>query len=147
VGIAATTRFIKEGRELAAFLLLSVITVLVSPVSWLHYWAFIGLAPLLAIVEWRRDRYLAISSLVLALSTCANLENKVLIAAPVMTMAPVVLFVVRNLYVIGGLQFVVVATQRAFGKLADSDDGDPLDSEESGPAERRATTKDPTRIA
>ena len=64
-----------------------------------------------------------------------------------MTMAPVVLFVVRNLYVIGGLQFVVVATQRAFGKLADSDDGDPLDSEESGPAERRATTKDPTRIA
>ncbi|MGD0394147.1 MAG: hypothetical protein ABSC41_16080 [Acidimicrobiales bacterium] len=83
--------------------------------SWLHYWAFIGLAPFLAIVEWRRDRLLAISSIVLALSTCANLENKILIAAPVTTMAPIVLFIVRNLYVIGGLQFVVVATQRAFG--------------------------------
>ena len=136
-GFAATTRFIKEGRELAAFLLLSVITVLVSPVSWLHYWAFIGLAPFLAIVEWRHDRPLAISSLVLALSTCANLENKVLIAAPVTTMAPIVLFVIRNLYVIGGLQFVVVATQRAFSTLAVSGDVDPLDGEEPGPAQRR----------
>jgi alpha-1,2-mannosyltransferase len=113
-GIVVTTRLVKEERELAAFVLLSLLTVLVSPVSWLHYWAFIGLAPFLAIVEWRRDRPLAISSIVLALSTCANLENKILTQAPITTMAPIVLFVVRNLYVLGGLQFLTVAALRTF---------------------------------
>ena len=69
--------------------------------------------PFLAVVEWRRDRLLAVSSIVLGLSTCANLENKVLIQAPITTMAPIVLFIVRNLYVLGGLQFLAVAAWQA----------------------------------
>ena len=122
-GIVVTTRLIKQERDLAAFVLLSLLTVLVSPVSWLHYWAFIGLTPFLAVVEWRRDRLLAISSIVLGLSTCANLENKVLIQAPITTMAPIVLFIVRNLYVLGGLQFLAVAAWQAFHPRRSPDEG------------------------
>jgi hypothetical protein len=117
LGIVVAVRFIKQHRELAAFVLLSLIMILVSPVSWLHYWVFVGLAPLLAIVEWRRDRPLAIASIILALSTCANLDNSILVTRPFTTMAPVVLFVVRNLYVLGGLTFLGVATWRACSPL------------------------------
>ncbi len=114
LGVAVTVRFIRQGRELAAFVLLSLVTELVSPVSWLHYWVFVGLTPLLAIYEWRRDRPLAIASIVLALSTCANLDNNILITPPFIHMAPLMLFIVRNLYVIGGLIFLGIATWRAF---------------------------------
>jgi alpha-1,2-mannosyltransferase len=113
-GLAVTVRLLKQGRELATFVLLSLVTELVSPVSWLHYWVFVGLAPLLALYEWRRDRPLAVASIVLALSTCANLDNNILITHPFTTMAPLVLFIVRNLYVLGGLVFLGIATWRAF---------------------------------
>ncbi len=118
VGLLITIRFIKEDRELAAFVLLSLVTVIVSPVSWLHYWVFVGLAPFLALLEWRRDRRLAISSIVLALCTCADLEQKTLNGVAVGTMSPVILFVVRNLYVLGGLQFMVVCAQCVFRNSA-----------------------------
>lgn len=114
LGIAVTVRFLRQGRELAAFVLLSLVTGLVSPVSWLHYWVFVGLAPLLAIYEWRRDRPLAVASIVLALSTCVNLDTDLLIVPPFTRMAPLVLFIVRNPYVIGGLVFLGIATWRAF---------------------------------
>jgi hypothetical protein len=94
------------------------VTELVSPVSWLHYWVFIASAPLLAILEWRRDRPLAIASIVLALSTCVNLENHTLDGRPFTTMLPVVLFLIRNLYVLGGLVFLAVAVQRVFRSSA-----------------------------
>ena len=95
-------------------MLLSLVTELVSPVSWLHYWVFVGLAPILAVVEWRRDRVLAVASIVLALSTCANLDNTFVVAAPFTTIAPFFLFVVRNLYVLGGLIFLGAATCQAW---------------------------------
>ena len=114
LGIVVAVRLIRQGRELAAFVLLSLVTELVSPVSWLHYWVFVGLAPILAVVEWRRDRVLAVASIVLALSTCANLDNTFVVAAPFTTIAPFFLFVVRNLYVLGGLIFLGAATCQAW---------------------------------
>jgi alpha-1,2-mannosyltransferase len=114
LGLAVMVRFLRQGHELAAFVVLSLVTELISPVSWLHYWVFVGLAPILAILEWRRDRPLAVASIVLALSTCANLDNVVVVTRPFTTMAPLVIFIVRNLYVLGGLTFFAVATWRAF---------------------------------
>ena len=109
-GIAIAVRLLRQERELAAFLALSVTTVLVSPVSWLHYWSFVALCPILAVVEWRRDRPLAIAAIVLAVSTCADLENTSnLLFAPVTSMSPVFLFAIRNLYLVGGFVFLVVA--------------------------------------
>ena len=128
-GIVVVVQFIKHGRELAAFILLSLVTELVSPVSWLHYWVFVGLAPLLAIVEWRRDRPLAIASIILALSTCANLDNEILVKRPFTTMAPVMLFIVRNLYVLGGLTFLAIAAWRAY-KLATVREGGGLNDDD-----------------
>jgi hypothetical protein len=128
-GIAVVVQFIKHGRELAAFILLSLVTELVSPVSWLHYWVFVGLAPLLAVVEWRRDRPLAIASIILALSTCANLDNEILVKRPFTTMAPVMLFIVRNLYVLGGLTFLAIAAWRAY-KLATTRQGAGLNDDD-----------------
>lgn len=122
-GIAVVVQFVKHGRELAAFILLSLVTELVSPISWLHYWVFVGLAPLLAVVEWRRDRLLAIGSIILALSTCANLDNQILVTRPFTTMAPVILFIVRNLYVLGGLTFLAIAAWRALHWPTDDEEG------------------------
>jgi alpha-1,2-mannosyltransferase len=114
-GIAVAVRLLREDRELAAFLVLSVTTVLVSPVSWLHYWSFVALAPLLVVIEWRRDRPLAIAAAVLAVATCANLENtNNLLFAPFTSMAPITVFVIRNLYVLGGMVFLATAAARAF---------------------------------
>ena len=114
-GVIIAIKYLRQGRDLVAFLLLSVLTELVSPVSWPHYWVFIGFAPLVAILEWKRDRPLAVASIILALATCVNLENRALAAHPFTTMAPVVLFVVRNIYVLGGLIFLATAGQRVFG--------------------------------
>jgi alpha-1,2-mannosyltransferase len=112
-GIAVTVRLLNQRLELAALLALSVTTVLVSPVSWLHYWSFVALAPILAIIEWRRDRPLAIAAIILAVSTCANLEK-----TDLSLVAPIVAFGIRNLYVIGGIVFLVVAAARAFRRDA-----------------------------
>jgi alpha-1,2-mannosyltransferase len=106
-GIWIAWRLSEQQRDLAGFIVLALTGVLVSPVSWLHYWVFVGLAPFLAIIEWRRARPIAIASIVLALSTCANLESgSVPHFSPIGSPA---LFVVRNLYVLGGLGFLVVA--------------------------------------
>ena len=82
LGIAAMTKLLKQERGLAAFVLLSVVTELASPVSWPHYWVFVVLVPLLAVLEWKRDRPLAIASIVMALSTCVNVDDPNLNAAP-----------------------------------------------------------------
>jgi alpha-1,2-mannosyltransferase len=106
-GIWIAWRLSKQERDLAGFIVLALTGVLVSPVSWLHYWVFVGLAPFLAILEWKRARPIAIASIVLAISTCANLESgSVPFFSPIASPA---LFVVRNLYVLGGLAFLVVA--------------------------------------
>ncbi len=114
VGIAVTVKLLEEDRDLTAFVLLSVVTELVSPVSWPHYWVFVGLVPILAIVEWRRDRPLAMTAILLAACTCVNVDDRTLVIAPVTMMSPVVLFIVRNIYVLGGLAFLAVAAQRTF---------------------------------
>jgi len=111
-GLYVTYRLLGQRRDLAAFVTLMVTTMLASPVSWLHYWVFVALCPFLAIAEWRQDRPLAIASVALAVLTCANLEDLVLVSRPLTTMVPACLFVVRNLYVLGALGFLVTAAVR-----------------------------------
>jgi len=113
VGIWATVRLLAQRRDLTAFVTLMVVTMLASPVSWLHYWVFVALAPLVAVLEWRRDRALAVAAIALTLSTMANLEDLRLISVGFTSMSPVALFVVRNLYVLGALAFVCTAAARA----------------------------------
>lgn len=112
VGIATATALLSRRREPTALFVLLVTTVLVSPVSWLHYWVFVVLAPFVAVVEWRRDRAISVAAVVVALATCANLEDAQIFSGPVTSMAPIVLFVVRNLYVLGALGFLVVVALR-----------------------------------
>lgn len=112
-GLVVVARLLVRHRVLGAFLTLTVLAELVSPVSWVHYWVFVALCPVLALVEWRRDRPLAIAALALMLSTCAALEDTHLLAASFTSMSPVVLFCVRNLYVLGGLGFLAVASWRS----------------------------------
>lgn len=119
VGGYATVRMLGQRRDLTAFVVLSATTVLVSPVSWLHYWVFVVLGPFVAILEWRRDRALAIGSILLAVCTCANLEDTRLtgLFAPGEAFAHangLVVFGVRNLYVLGGLVFLGVAAWSAW---------------------------------
>lgn len=118
-GAYTTVRFLGQRRELAAFVVLSCTTVLISPVSWVHYSVFAGLAPFVALLEWRRDRVLAIASIVLTVAMCANLEDTRLsgptfTSLPFENMSPVIVFAVRNLYVLGGLAFLGIATWRAW---------------------------------
>jgi alpha-1,2-mannosyltransferase len=119
LGIVVTLRQLAERRDLLAFVTLSLVTVLVSPVSWLHYWVFVGLAPFVAILEWRRDRVVAIASIILTVATCANLEDPRLegLTPPgihFLDIAPIVVFGVRNLYVLGGLVYLGLVAWRAF---------------------------------
>jgi alpha-1,2-mannosyltransferase len=115
VGIYATVGLLRQQRDLAAVVTLFVTTMLVAPVSWLHYWVFVALAPFVAVLEWRRDRALSIAAILLTLATCADLEDAQLFSGPVTSVAPVLLFVVRNLYVLGALCFLVVAVLRSRG--------------------------------
>lgn len=124
VGGFATVALLRQRRDLAAFVVLSATTVLVSPVSWLHYWVFVVLGPFVAILEWRRDRALAIGSVLLAVCTCANLEDTRLsgLFATGQTFARangVVVFGVRNLYVLGGLAFLAIAGWSAWRTRAE----------------------------
>src|SRR6202040_49255 len=75
IGVLVTVRLLAQRRDLLAFVTLSITTVLVSPVSWVHYWGFVAPAPFVAILEWRRDRVLSIASIVLAVAMCADLED------------------------------------------------------------------------
>lgn len=98
-------------------MVLSLTTVLVSPVSWVHYWVFVGLAPFVAILEWRRDRVLSVASMILTVSMCANLEDTRLdglfaLGKQFSSAAPLVVFAVRNLYVLGGLVFLAIVSWR-----------------------------------
>jgi len=120
VGIAAAVGLLRQHRELAAAVTLLVTTVLASPVSWLHYWVFVALAPFVAVLEWRRDRALSLAAIVLTLATCADLEDAQLFNGPVTTVTPVVLFVVRNLYVLGALGFLLVAAARSQRDVAET---------------------------
>ena len=118
VGIVATIRLLSQRRDLVAFVTLSVTTVLISPVSWVHYWVFAGLAPFVAILEWRRDRAISIAAMILTVAMCANMEDPRLDAffftgAQFSQAAHPVVFVIRNLYVLGGLVFLAVVTWRA----------------------------------
>jgi alpha-1,2-mannosyltransferase len=117
VGVATTIRLLAERRDLLAFVTLSCTTVLVSPVSWVHYWVFAGLAPFVAIIEWRRDRTLSIASIILTVAMCANLEDTRLdgfyyVGHHFSKVAAIVLFGVRNLYVLGGLVFLGMVAWR-----------------------------------
>ncbi len=126
-GAWATVGLLRQRRDLAAFLALSTTTVLLSPVSWLHYWVFVVLGPFVAFLEWRRDRALAVASVVLAACTCANLEDTRLSGLYLAGSAfshsnALVVFVVRNLYVLGGLGFLAVAAISAWRSRAAADD-------------------------
>jgi alpha-1,2-mannosyltransferase len=117
LGVVVSMRLLVRRRDLLAFLTLSVTTVLVSPVSWVHYWVFAGLAPFVAVLEWRRDRAVSVASLILTLAVCANLEDTRLdgffvVGAQFERTAPVVTFAVRNLYVLGGLVFLGIVAWR-----------------------------------
>lgn len=119
LGIAVTLRQLAARRDLLAFVTLSLVTVLVSPVSWVHYWVFVVLAPFVAILEWRRDRVVAVASIILTVATCANLEDPRLegLTPPglhFLHIAPIVVFGVRNLYVLGGLVYLGLVAWRAF---------------------------------
>ena len=126
LGVLVTIRLLAQRRDLLAFVTLSLTTVLVSPVSWVHYWVFAGLAPFVAILEWRRDRVLSVASIILTVSMCANLEDTRLdgLFAPGALFAhsaPLVVFGVRNLYVLGGLVFLGIVAWRTL--LAPSREG------------------------
>ncbi len=117
LGVVVTIRLLGQRRDLLAFVVLSLVTVLASPVSWVHYWVFVGLAPFVAILEWRRDRALSVASLILTVSMCANLEDTRLdglfaLGQQFSSAAPVVVFCVRNLYVLGGLVFLAIVSWR-----------------------------------
>jgi len=111
IGAYATIRLVRADRELAAFVTLSLTTVLIAPVTWNHYWVFVGLAPILAVLEWRRDRPLAIASIVMAVATSANLGGIQQEQFP--GAAGLFVFVIRNCYVLGGLVFLSVAVRSA----------------------------------
>jgi hypothetical protein len=117
LGVAVTVRLLQQRRDLLAFVTLSLTTVLVSPVSWVHYWVFAGLAPFVAILEWRRDRVLSVASLILTVAMCANLEDTRLdgfyeVGAQFDKAAPLLVFCTRNLYVLGGLVFLGIVAWR-----------------------------------
>jgi hypothetical protein len=125
LGVMVTIRLLGQRRDLLAFVVLSLTTVLVSPVSWIHYWVFVGLAPFVAVLEWRRDRVLSVASMFLTVSMCANLEDTRLdglfaLGRQFSAAAPLVVFAVRNLYVLGGLVFLVMVSWRA---LSDQGEG------------------------
>jgi Glycosyltransferase family 87 len=125
LGVVVTIRLLGERRDLLAFVVLSLVTVLVSPVSWVHYWVFVGLAPFVAILEWRRDRTLAVASLILTVSMCANLEDTRLdglfaLGRQFESAAPVVVFAIRNLYVLGGLIFLAIVSWRTLTRPRES---------------------------
>ena len=117
IGVIVSMRLLVQRRDLLAFLTLSLTTVLVSPVSWVHYWVFAGLAPFVAVLEWRRDRALSVASIILTVAVCANLEDTRLdgffaVGAQFDRTAPLVIFAVRNLYVLGGLVFLGIVAWR-----------------------------------
>jgi alpha-1,2-mannosyltransferase len=117
LGVVVTIRLLGQRRDLLAFVVLSLVTVLISPVSWVHYWVFVGLAPFVAILEWRRDRALSVASIILTVSMCANLEDTRLdgifaLGRQFASAAPLVVFSVRNLYVLGGLVFLGIVAWR-----------------------------------
>ena len=117
LGVVVSMRLIVLRRDLLAFVTLSLTTVLVSPVSWVHYWVFVALAPFVAILEWRRDQLLSVASIVLTVATCANLEDTRLdgffaVGAQFDRTAPLVIFGVRNLYVLAGLVFLGIVAWR-----------------------------------
>lgn len=118
IGVWVTIRCLAAHRELLGFVVLSLTTVLVSPVSWVHYWVFAALAPIVAVDEWRRDRAITVASIILTCSMCANMEDTRLTGLfsdghQFDQMASVEVFVVRNLYVLGGLVFLAIVTWRA----------------------------------
>jgi hypothetical protein len=117
LGVIVSMRLLAKRRDLLAFLTLSLTAVLVSPVSWVHYWVFVAMAPVVAILEWRRDRALSVASIILTVAVCANLEDTRLdgffaVGAQFDRTAPVVIFAVRNLYVLGGLVFLGIVAWR-----------------------------------
>jgi hypothetical protein len=117
LGVVVSIRLLAQRRDLLAFVTLSVVTVLASPVSWVHYWVFAGLAPFVAILEWRRDRMLSVASIILTVAMCANLEDTRLdglfaLGAQFDHAAPLVVFCIRNLYVLGGLVFLGIVAWR-----------------------------------
>jgi len=123
LGIVVTVRQLGERRDLLAFVTLSLVTVLVSPVSWVHYWVFVALAPFVAILEWRRDRVVSIAAIILAVATCANLEDPRLegLTPPgfhFLHLTPIVVFGVRNLYVLGGLTYLGLVSWRSLAAPA-----------------------------
>jgi Glycosyltransferase family 87 len=127
LGVVVTIRLLGQRRDLLAFVVLSLTTVLVSPVSWVHYWVFVALAPFAAVLEWRRDRVLSVASMILTVSVCANLEDTRLdglfaLGRQFSSAAPIVVFAVRNLYVLGGLVFLAIVAWRTLVPSAASAD-------------------------
>jgi len=112
-GVWVTARLIRQSRELAGFCVLALTMVLVSPVSWLHYWVFVGLLPAVAWLEWRRDRPLALGAIALVLVTCVNLDAQFFPLRQPHAWPAASLFILRNLYVLGGLIFLAIAVLRA----------------------------------
>lgn len=110
-GIFSAVRFVRAGRELTAFVVLSLLTAMCAPVAWNHDWVFVGLVPFLALIEWQRDRPLAITALVMAAATCVNLGS---VQQETFPGTPgILVFVIRNLYVLGGLVFLARAVWSA----------------------------------
>jgi Glycosyltransferase family 87 len=117
VGVLVTFRLLSQRRDLLAFVTLSLTTVLVSPVSWVHYWVFVALAPFVALLEWRRDRVLSVASIILTVAMCADLEDPRLegpfsLGRKFSKTTPAVLFGIRNLYVLAGLVFLAIVAWR-----------------------------------
>jgi alpha-1,2-mannosyltransferase len=56
VGVLVTRRLTARGRTLDAVLVVAIVGVLVSPVSWTHHWCFLVLVPVLLLVEQGRPK-------------------------------------------------------------------------------------------
>lgn len=120
VGAVVTVKLIRQHDELLAFLMMMLVTTLVSPVSWSHYWVFAVLAPFCAYTSWKRDRPTAIACLILTTSMCVAVTNSTLdgvgtAGRQLLNMGPIMDFIIQNAYVLGGLIFfsiVVVQTLR-----------------------------------
>ena len=118
-GALVTVWILRQWRErdLLAFVVLWLTTILISPVSWVHYWVLVGLLPFVVLLEWRRDRVLAIASGALAVATCINLEDPRLsgplgLGAHFSLINPAELFVLRNFYVLAGVAFLAIVAWR-----------------------------------
>lgn len=104
------SRMISMGQELAAFTTLGIADVLISPIGWIHYWVVVLLLPFVVVLEWRRSRPLAVGSLCVIIVACSSqLTRGTLIAPQLSWFSDVTVFLFRNIYVVAGVAFLVVA--------------------------------------